>query len=313
MSNPCAESARLSNGAEGAGVRCSRAANATDKPFADKPLTIGQCPDQYSLTMDIASNNRSDAELSCERDGSVAVLRLNRPAARNALSSGLVEQLSATLTALDDNDEVRVAVLAAAPPGFCAGSDLKELAGMSVSEMVRHEARTGHAVRAIQQLGIPVIAAVEGFALGGGFLLATGCDVVVTADNARWHLPEVQLGWVPPWGLQTLIARVGPVTARRLAWGDQPLTGRDLYQLGAVDDLAEPGQALQRACQLAARLAALPPRAVASTKRALADATVGSAEVLDVRTTWMFGEDCMSETAQASLTTFARKTLKERQ
>jgi enoyl-CoA hydratase/carnithine racemase len=255
-----------------------------------------------------ASGGRSGAELLCERDGAVAVLRLNRPAARNALGSGLVDRLLATLTALHDDPGVRAAVLTGAPPGFCSGSDLKELAGLPVGGAVRHEARTGAAVRAVAHLGIPVVAAVEGFALGGGFLLATGCDVVVTADDARWHLPEVRLGWVPPWGLQTLVARVGPATARRLAWGDQPLTGADLHRLGGADELADPGQAFRRAREVAARLAALPPHAVASTKRALADAAAGPAEALDARTTWMFGADCGTDTARASLTGFARRS-----
>jgi enoyl-CoA hydratase/carnithine racemase len=250
-------------------------------------------------------------ELTCTQNGAVALLQLNRPAARNALSSGLVDALLATLTTLDSDDTVHAVVLGAIPPGFCAGSDLKELAGMSVPAMARHEAGTGQLVRAIGQLATPVVAAVEGFALGGGFLLATGCDVVVTAEDARWHLPEVQLGWVPPWGLQTLVARVGPTTARRLAWGDRPLTGRDMHRLGAVDELAAPGGAFKAATELATRLAALPPGAVTSTKRALADATVGPAETLDARTTWMFADDCASAAAQTSFANFTRKTQKE--
>ncbi len=260
--------------------------------------------------MDVASNGGPGTDLVCQRDGAVAVLRLHRPAARNALSSGLVAQLLGALTELDDDPDVRVAVLVGAPPGFCAGSDLKELAGLTVDGMVRHEERTGHAVRAIAQLGIPVIAAVEGFALGGGFLLATGCDVVVSATDARWHLPEVRLGWVPPWGLQTLVTRTGAAAAKRLAWGDLPLTGQQAHRLGVVDELAEPGRALAVATALAARLAALPPRAVASTKRALLDATAGAADALDARTAWMFGEDARSETALASLTAFAAKSAK---
>jgi enoyl-CoA hydratase/carnithine racemase len=251
-------------------------------------------------------NARVDADVVCERDGAVAVIRLNRPAARNALSSRLVDRLAATLTALDDDPAVHVAVLTGAPPGFCAGSDLKELSAMAIPEMVRHEERTGLMARAVQTMGIPVVAAVEGFALGGGFLLATGCDVIVSADDARWQLPEVRLGWVPPWGLRTLVTRVGPAAAKRLAWGAEPLSGKDMYRLGAVDELASPGQALSVARALAGRLAALPPHAVASTKRALADATAGFAEALDARTTWMFGSDCDSSAARASLAGFAR-------
>jgi enoyl-CoA hydratase/carnithine racemase len=244
------------------------------------------------------------AVLGCERVGATAVLRLHRPAVRNALNRALVERLRTTLVALDEDPAVRVVVLTGAPPGFCAGSDLKELATLSVLGMVGHEVRTGLAVRTIPQLGIPVVAAVEGFALGGGFLLAIGCDLVVTSASARWHLPEVGLGWVPPWGLHGLVARVGPATARRLAWGDRPLTGLDLYRLGAVEEVTAPGRALARAREVAAALAGLPPHAVASTKRALARATARPAEALDARTAAMFGEDCRSPVARASLAGF---------
>ncbi len=240
--------------------------------------------------------------------GPVAVLRLNRPAARNALSSTLVAGLAGILTELDSDRRVRVAVLTGRAPGFCAGSDLRELAGLSEIEQAWHEMRAGQLARGVQQLGFPVVAAVEGFALGGGFLLATSCDVVVSAVDARWHLPEVGLGWVPPWGLPSLIARAGPAAARRLAWGEQPMSGEALHRLGVVDDLAEPGQALARALAIGARLAELPPHAVASTKAAFAEPLATAAEKLDARSASRFGLDCRSDTARASFARFAQRT-----
>ncbi|MCW2900083.1 MAG: Enoyl-CoA hydratase/isomerase [Streptosporangiaceae bacterium] len=261
--------------------------------------------------MHFAQSEAEGLEVTFQEGGQVALLTINRPAARNALSSGVVAALGETMQTLHSHESVRVVVLTGAPPGFCAGSDLKELAGMSISDMATHEARTGQFVRSMQHLAKPVIAAVEGFALGGGFLLATGCDLVVTAENARWHLPEVALGWVPPWGLQTLVARVGPATGRRLAWGDRPLTGADLHRLGVADEVVAPGAALESALDLARRLAALPPAGVASTKRALSDVVVGAAETLDARATRLFAQDCESDSAQASLAKFARKTSKE--
>ena len=155
--------------------------------------------------------------LRVERDGAVALLRLDRPAARNALDSTLVDRLAVSLSTLDADRRIRAVVLTGAPPGFCAGSDLRELAGLPVTGMVRHEEVTGAVARAIGALRLPVVAAVEGFAIGGGFLLATACDLVVSAADARWHLPEVGLGWVPPWGLHSLVVRVGPVTTCALA------------------------------------------------------------------------------------------------
>jgi len=237
--------------------------------------------------------------------GAVMVLRLNRPSVRNALGSAMVARLHSVLLGLDDDPDVRAVVLTGSPPGFCSGSDLTELAGLAVGERVRHEARAGYLARTLQRLSTPVVAAVEGFALGGGFLLATSCDVVVSAAPARWQLPEVGLGWVPPWGLHSLLSRVGPAAARRLAWGDQPLSGRQAHRLGVVDEVSEPGESERRAIQVARRLAALPANAVASTKRALADAA-GAAENLDSHTSWMFGLDCQSSTAQLSFARFHR-------
>jgi enoyl-CoA hydratase/carnithine racemase len=208
---------------------------------------------------------------------------------------------------------VRAIVLTGSPPGFCAGSDVRELAGMAISEIARHEARTGQVVRSIQQLDKPVLAAVEGFALGGGFLLALGCDLVVTASDARWQLPEVRLGWVPPWGLAALIARGGPILARRLAWGDRPVTGDEMTQLGVADEATRPGAALDAALEIGSRLAELPAHALTSTKRALASATLDGAEALDSQTTWMFAQDCETDTAQHSLQRFAKKSSKENQ
>jgi len=245
-------------------------------------------------------------DLTVTRRGEVALVILDRPSARNALSSSVVNKLDAAMRMLDADGSIHAVVLTGSEPGFCAGSDLKELAGKPVAEMAVHEARTGQVVRALQHLGKPVVAAVEGFALGGGFLLATGCDVVVSAENTRWELPEVRLGWVPPWGLQSLVSRAGPTTARRLAWGDQASTGADLYRLGVIDELVPPGKALERAMEVAERLATLPPEAVSSTKRALSDAVVDAAELLDARATRLFARNCESDAARTSLTSFAR-------
>lgn len=238
--------------------------------------------------------------LGVERRGAVAVLRLHRPDRRNALDGALVDELDAALTAADDDPGVRAVVLTGSPPGFCAGSDLRELAGLPRAGTVRHEERTGLVARRLQWLPMPVVAAVEGFAVGGGFFLAASCDLVVSADDARWHLPEVPLGWIPPWGLQALVARVGPVAARRLVWGAELLAARDLHRLGAVDELVPPGNAEAHAFDLAERLAALPPHAVAATKRALADAAAGPGEALDARAARQFGDDVGTPAARAT-------------
>jgi enoyl-CoA hydratase/carnithine racemase len=146
------------------------------------------------------------------KDG-LAILCLNRPERRNALGTESMRLLNEALNAADRDADIRAIILTGAPPAFCAGSDLKELGGLSIRDMCEHEAATASVARRIGLLSKPVISAVEGYALGGGFILAVSCDIVVTANNTRWNLPEVANGWTPPWGLGALLARTGPTRA----------------------------------------------------------------------------------------------------
>ncbi|ACL63040.1 enoyl-CoA hydratase/isomerase family protein [Methylobacterium nodulans] len=239
-----------------------------------------------------------------ETRGSVAIVTLDRAARRNALGTESMRALSAALRAADADESVRAIVLTGAPPAFCAGSDLKELGGLSIPAMCDHEAETATVARSIGFLTKPVVAAVEGYALGGGFILAVSCDVVVSAENARWHLAEVTNGWLPVWGLQALLARVGPVRARLLTWGVESIDGREALRLGVADYTAEAGGALDRALAVAQGLAKLPPEAVTSTKRFFEPFVMADAERLDNVASRMFARDCESASAQATLARF---------
>ncbi len=245
--------------------------------------------------------------LEVKTEGAVAVLTMNRPQRRNALCTELVGRLAETIRALDDDAGVRAIVLQGASPGFCAGSDLKELATMDLRQMSEHEAITAAFARSIAMLSKPVIAAVEGFAMGGGFALATSCDIVVTSSACRWHLPEVQIGWIPPWGLEPLAARVGPVGARRLTWGAEPIDGTEAHRLGVADYLSSPGAAPGDAIALGERIAKLPQPAVASTKRYFAALVIGTGEARDAEANRLFREDCRHEVARATLARYGVK------
>lgn len=236
--------------------------------------------------------------------GAVATLTINRPNRRNALSEDAVLSLKKHLHDIEADPSVRVTIVTGSSPGFCAGSDLKELATMDIKGMCEHEADTGRFCRSISQLRKPVIAAVEGFALGGGFVFATSCDVIVSSTSCRWHLPEVQIGWIPPWGLEALVARLGPVSARRLSWGSEPCDGTEAYRIGMVDYLAEDGAALETAQSIAQRMAALPDVAVAAVKAYFAPHTGHNGETGDVIANRMFEENCTHPVAIATLRKF---------
>lgn len=246
--------------------------------------------------------------IKLELQGAVAIVTIDRPQRRNALGSELMAQLGSALADAERNADVRSIVLTGTLPAFCAGSDLKELAGLSIAEMCHHEAVTAAFARAIGYRAKPVIAAVEGYALGGGFILAASCDIVVSASNARWHLPEAPNGWLPPWGLTALIARVGPVRARRLTWGAKPINAVEAERIGLVDDLAEPGAALSHAIEVARDLAAVPPEAVASTKRFFEPFIMGDAERLDEVASREFALNCDSPSSRKTFERFSVKS-----
>jgi enoyl-CoA hydratase/carnithine racemase len=245
--------------------------------------------------------------LKRQQQGQVAILTIDRSNRRNALGAELMQAFGDAFAELDHDDSVAAIVVSATAPGFCAGSDLKELATMNIAQMCHHEAETARIVRAIGFMEKPVVAAVSGFALGGGVGLAVGCDLVVTHPECRWHMPEVPNGWLPPWALASLSARVGPVTARRLVWASEPVTGAEAYDLKLADYLVPQPDVEREAIALAERLAALPRVAVSSTKRFFAPLINGNTEASDMLANRIFAENCNDEASKATLRKFGMK------
>jgi enoyl-CoA hydratase/carnithine racemase len=205
--------------------------------------------------------------LERQREGAVGLLRIDRQAVRNALDAALTAQLARAFAEIATDDGVRAVVLAGKGAGFCAGSDLKEMRSVTPGRRLEIAREKAALLRTMAGLPKPVVAAVNGFALGGGMMLAAACDVVVTSRDARWRLPEVGLGFFPPWGLEALVARVGVSRARYLVLGHEQLDGARALELGLADVCVAPGAADAEALAHAARLAQLPPAAVAVTKR----------------------------------------------
>jgi enoyl-CoA hydratase/carnithine racemase len=245
--------------------------------------------------------------LNRRQQGQVAILTIDRPNRRNALGTELMRAFDHAFVELEGDDGVAAIVISATAPGFCAGSDLKELATMSIAQMCRHEAETARVVRAIGFMEKPVIAAVSGFALGGGVGLAVGCDLIVTHPECRWHMPEVPNGWLPPWALASLSVRIGPVAARRLVWASEPITGTEAHGLKLADYLAPQADVEREAIAVAERLAALPRVAVASTKRFFTPLINGTAEASDMLANRIFAENCQDDASKATLRKFGMK------
>lgn len=233
----------------------------------------------------------------------VLIITLNRSAQRNAMSVRLVDELLGLLDEVEGRDETGCIVVAGAGKGFCAGSDLTGLAAMALHERRAFETASGRLARRINTYPRPILAAVHGFAIGGGLTLAAACDIVVTTASAKWSLPEVPIGLFPAWGLEMVTGRVGRSAARRLAWGIDTIDGVTARDSGLADMVAE--NPLDEATTLARRLAALPRSQVAAVKDYFAVPRYG--EEADRHANRLFMDACATETAAASFVRFAAK------
>jgi enoyl-CoA hydratase/carnithine racemase len=201
--------------------------------------------------------------LLVERDGATQVVTINRPKVLNALNSQTIDELERVLRDASHDDAVRAIVLTGAgDKSFVAGADINELARLTPAEGQRH-ARRGQAVfDLIEQLGKPVIAAVNGFALGGGCELAMACTLRIASEQARFGQPEINLGLIPGYaGSQRLPRLVGQGRALEiLLSGDMVNAGR-AYEIGLVNRVVPHADLLPEARKLAAALAAKAPLA----------------------------------------------------
>jgi enoyl-CoA hydratase/carnithine racemase len=200
--------------------------------------------------------------------GDVAVIRLNRVSARNALSTGLAEELIEACGAVAG---VRAVVLSSADPkAFCVGADLKERSRLTDAEFMAQRLVFRRAFAAVRELPVPVVAAVHGHALGGGFELALSCDVIVADETAVVGLPEVRLGIVPgAGGTQLLPRRVGAGVAADLILTGRHVEAAEARRLGLIDRLVPGGADHGTAIELAGLIAANSPVAVAAARNAV--------------------------------------------
>jgi len=248
--------------------------------------------------------------LDIEIGDSIATLSINRLARRNSMDRALVEALKAALLRFDQAPQVKAIVLRGKAAGFSAGSDLKFIAALDVADMARFEQECGDLGRLIGLISKPVIAAVEGFAIGGGFTLAACCDLVVAGSKSKWSMPEVPLGWITPWGLKPLAERVGNVRARQLCYCLEILDGDAAARIGLVDYAVPDGAVQQVAADIARKLAALPQPAVAAVKRFFSTPILRDAEVYDVEANRLFVENCREEVATQTLAKNQRKEMR---
>lgn len=208
------------------------------------------------------------SELIVTRHGRVLHLTLNRPAARNALNNALLSELAATLEAAASDSEISVCVIAGNERFFAAGADLNEMAEKDLAATL-NDIRPQLWAR-INAFNKPLIAAVNGYALGAGCELALLCDLVIAGENARFGLPEITLGIMPgAGGTQRLIRSVGKSLSSKMVLTGESITARQALAAGLVSDVYPEALTLEYALQQAALMARHSPLALQAAKQAL--------------------------------------------
>jgi enoyl-CoA hydratase len=242
--------------------------------------------------------------VSTQRRGRVQLITLNRPDARNAVNGALARGIADALDELDRDDELQVGVLTGAGKGFCAGMDLKAfVAGESP-----HVEGRGFAGITQRSADKPLIAAIEGFAVAGGLEVALSCDLIVAARGAKLGIPEVKRSLVAAGGaLLRLPRRIPYHVAMELALTGDPILAERGYEVGLVNRLAEPGQAVDVAVELAEAVAVNAPLALAASKRIVVESAGWDPNEAWLKQGEIAGPVFVSEDAREGATAFAEK------
>ena len=207
-----------------------------------------------------------------KQDGHVAQLTLDRPEKLNALDKSMLRALEERICTLERSTDVRAVVLGSTGErAFCAGADIRAWSGLEPLDMWRTWMREGHRIFGrLARLRMPVIAAVQGFALGGGLELALAADLRVAADSASFGLPEVSIAAVPGWGgTSRLPALVGAARAKEMIFLGERIDAAKALEWGLVNALVPAARLIPRCLEMAQRIAAHAPVAVQLSKEAI--------------------------------------------
>lgn len=226
--------------------------------------------------------------LLLERDGAVAIITINRPRVLNALNSQTIDELRRAILDVKHDDTVRVVILTGAgDKSFVAGADINELAVQTPTSGREHALKGQHVFDLIENLGKPVIAAVNGYALGGGCELAMACTLRIAADSARIGQPEISLGLIPGYaGTQRLPRLVGRGKAIEMMLTGSPVSADEAMRVGLVNRVVPAADLTTEARKLAAQLASAAPVAM----RYIINAVIKGSEMA-------FADACQHEAA----------------
>ena len=215
----------------------------------------------------------SEPSIRLAVEGPIAVVTVDRPKALNALNTATLDQLEEALTTVAGKPELRgVIVTGAGEKAFVAGADIAEMVNLTTEQALAFSARGHRVFDALERLSCPTVAAVNGFALGGGCELALACDLIYAAENARFGLPEVSLGIIPGFGgTQRLTRAVGRGRAKELIFTGDMIDAARAKDIGLVLDVVPASKLLDHCRAVIERIAKKGPLAVARAKRVIAE------------------------------------------
>ena len=246
--------------------------------------------------------------ITYEVEGQVGIITINRPKALNALNSAVLDELDATIDGVD-LDAVRCLILTGAgEKSFVAGADIAEMSTLTKEEGEAFGKKGNDIFRKIETLPIPVIAAVNGFALGGGCEISMSCDIRICSDNAVFGQPEVGLGITPGFGGTQRLARlVGPGMAKQMIYTARNIKADEAYRIGLVNAVYPQEELMAAAEKMAAGIAKNAPIAVRNCKKAInegLDADMDEAIVIEEK---LFGDCFESYDQKEGMAAFLEK------
>jgi enoyl-CoA hydratase/carnithine racemase len=213
--------------------------------------------------------------VSLVADGAIARLTLNRPEALNALNRATASGLEAALESLEGSRDVKVVIVGGSGRAFCAGNDIAEMPALSGAEAEAVSARWQQIVDRFARLPQVTIAAVQGYALGGGCMLAAAQDLRVAERSARFGLPEITLGFNPSYGIARLLDLLGGAHARDLLLTGRTVDAAEAHRMGLVNHLVDDGTLERSTSALALEVARHPRGGLAATKHVVAEIRAG--------------------------------------
>lgn len=246
--------------------------------------------------------------LLVESEARIGIIKINRPAALNALNTQTIQELNDAVHQLSENPDVRVIVVTGEGKAFVAGADIAEMKDMTKEQAMDFSRMGQKAFSFLESQEKPVIAAVNGFALGGGCELALACDIRIASENAKFGQPEVNLGVTPGFaGTQRLLRLVGTAKAKELVYTGDIIDAQTALSLGLANQVVSPDKLMDTAMEMAKKIASKGPMAVKLAKRVIhrgskSDFDTGSSFEVEG-----FGECFASGEAKEGMSAFLEK------